>query len=306
MSRSVCCVSTEPDLNLLVTLDVLLAEGSVTGAARRLRLSASAMSRALSRLRATVGDPLLVRKGRGLVPTPRAMELRAQATRVVTEARAVLRPAAPLDPRGLRRAFTLRTTEGFVETFGATLLARVRKEAAGVQLRFVPKADKDPRLLREGVVDLETGVVDRDTGPELRTRALFRDHYVAVVREGHPLTRGRLTQARWASGEHVAFSRQGDDTLTSLGLERDVVAVVGGFGAALALARASDLVATVPALHTAGLRGGMVSFPLPFETPQLTVSMLWHQRLDADPAHRWLRRCVRESVERTTRAARSG
>src|SRR5512132_290827 len=132
-----------PDLNLLVTLDVLLTEGSVTGAARRLRLSPSAMSRALARLRETLGDPLLVRAGRGLVPTPRALELRERVSQLVQNAEAVLRPAETLDLKRLVRTFTLRTSEGFVESFGPALIARCGAEAPGVQLRFVPKPDKD-------------------------------------------------------------------------------------------------------------------------------------------------------------------
>ena len=107
-----------PDFNLLVTLDALLAEGSVARAAQRLRLSPSAMSRALARLRETTGDPLLVRAGRGLVPTPRALELRERVSQLVQDTEGVLRPAAKLDLSRLVRTFTLRTSEGFAETFG--------------------------------------------------------------------------------------------------------------------------------------------------------------------------------------------
>ena len=128
-----------PDLNLLVTLDVLLAEGSVARAAQRLRLSPSAMSRALARLRKTTGDPLLVRAGRGLVPTPRALALRERVGQLVHDGEAVLRPAEMLDLRQLTRTFTLRTREGFVENFGPDLIARVGVEAPGVRLRFVDK-----------------------------------------------------------------------------------------------------------------------------------------------------------------------
>src|SRR5215510_12048655 len=120
-----------PDLNLLLTLDVLLDEGSVARAAKRLRLSPSAMSRALSRLRAATGDPLLVRAGRGLVPTPRALELREQVSHLVQEAKVVLRPAERLDLTQLVRTFTIRSREGFVENFGADLIARVGAEAPG-------------------------------------------------------------------------------------------------------------------------------------------------------------------------------
>jgi len=299
------CRMSRPDLNLLVTLDVLLAEGSVARAARRLRLSPSAMSRALARLRETIGDPLLVRAGRGLVPTPRALELREQVSQLVLGGEAVLRPAENLDLKQLVRTFTLRTSEGFVENFGADLIARVGKEAPGVRLCFVQKPNKDSTPLREGAVDLETGVVEKTTSPELRVQALFRDRYIGVVRKGHPLSKGKITPVRYATGGHICASRHGlekgpiDDALELLGLERRiVVAIVGGFATALALARGSDLIATVPERHSGNLRAGMHSFPLPFSTPEFTVSLLWHPRLDADLAHHWLRGHVRDVCAR--------
>ena len=291
---------SRPDLNLLVTLDVLLAEGSVARAAQRLRLSPSAMSRALARLRETTGDPLLVRAGRGLVPTPRALELRERVGQVVQDGEAVLRPAGKLNLKQFVRTFTLRTSEGFVENFGPDLIARVGAEAPGVRLRFVPKADKDSKPLRDGTVDLETGVVEVTTSPEVRAQALFRDRYIGVVRKGHALSKGKITPARYATGRHISISRQGldkepiDEALKSFGVAREiVVAIVGGFATALALARASDLVASVPERHTGNLRAGMHSFPIPVSMPEFTVSLLWHPRLDADPAHHWLRGCVR-------------
>jgi DNA-binding transcriptional LysR family regulator len=289
-----------PDLNLLVALDVLLADGSVARAAERLRLSPSAMSRTLARLRTATGDPLLVRAGRGLVPTPRAIELRERVGRLVQDGEAVLRPAEKLDLRQLARTFTLRTSEGFVENFGADLIARVGRQAPGVRLRFLPKPDKDSTPLRDGSVDLETGVVGKATSPEVRAQLLFRDRLVGAVRMGHPLCGGEITPARYAAGRHIAVSRRGlaggpvDEALKPLGLEREIATVVGGFATALALARASDLVATVPERHTGSLRAGMHSFALPLATPEVTVSLLWHPRLDADLAHRWLRDCVRD------------
>ena len=288
-----------PDLNLLVTLDVLLAEGSVARAARRLQLSPSAMSRALARLRDTTGDPLLVRAGRGLVPTPRALELRERVHQLVQDGQAVLRPVAMLDLRKLVHTFTLRAREGFVESFGPDLLARVAREAPGVRLRFVQKPDKDSTLLREGAVDLETGVVGKTTGPEMRTQALFRDRTIGVVRAGHPLTRAKITPSRYAAGRHIGVSRRGldrgpiDEALKALALEREIATTVASFSTALALARTTDLIASVPERHTETLRTGMFSFPLPVATPEVTISLLWHPRLDADPAHRWLRACVR-------------
>jgi DNA-binding transcriptional LysR family regulator len=199
-----------PDLNLLVTLDAVLSEGSVVGAAKRLRLSPSAMSRALARLRETTGDPLLVRAGRGLVPTPRAVELREQVSRLVQEAIIVLRPAEQLDVRRLSRTFTLRTREGFVENFGPALIARAAAEAPGVRLCFVQKTDKESSALRDGSVDLETGVIGRATSPEIRVQALYRDRFIGVVREGHALAKGKVTAARYAAATHVAVSRPGN------------------------------------------------------------------------------------------------
>jgi DNA-binding transcriptional LysR family regulator len=289
-----------PDLNLLVTLDVLLAEGSVARAARRLRLSPSAMSRALARLRETTGDPLLVRAGRGLVPTPRALELRERVGRLVHDGKAALSPAEKLNLKQLVRTFTLRTSEGFAENFGPDLIARIGEEAPGVRLCFLQRPDKDSASLRDGIVDLETGVIGKTTAPELRVQALFRDRFIGVVRTGHPLGQGEMTPARYAAGRHIFISRRGldrgsiDEALNGLGLERQIVAIVAGFSTALALARVSDLIASVPERHTGRLRDGLHSFPLPVATPAITVSLFWHPRLDADPAHRWLRGHVKD------------
>ena len=290
---------SSPDLNLLVTLDVLLEEGSVASAARRLRLSPSAMSRTLSRLREAIGDPLLVRAGRGLVPTPRALDLRGRVGSVVQEGQALLRPAEALDLNGVARTFTLRTADGFVENFGPRLLARVGLEAPGIRLNFLQKPDKDSAVLREGRVDLETAVVEPSMGPELRTQALFRDRLIGVVNLSHPLAGERITAASYSEARHVIVSRSGfdddavDQSFLPEGISRRIASAVSGFATALALARHSDLVATVPELHTAALREGMFSFPLPVPTSGFTVSMVWHPRLDADPVHRWLRACLR-------------
>jgi DNA-binding transcriptional LysR family regulator len=291
---------SRPDLNLLFTLNVLLIEGSVARAAQRLRLSPSAMSRALARLRETIGDPLLVRAGRGLVPTPRALQVRERVSQLVQDAEAVLRPAEKLKPQEIVRTFTLRTSEGFVENFGPALIARVGREAPGVRLAFIQKPDKESTPLREGTVDLETGVIENTTAPEVRAQALFRDRFIGVVRRGHPLSKGKITLSRYANAKHIAISRRGvdmgllDEALAQLGMKRNIVTIVGGFSPALSLARSSDMVTSVPERHTRNLRAGMHGFPLPFPMPQITVSLLWHPRMDADQGHRWLRECVRD------------
>ncbi len=200
------------------------------------------------------------------------------------------------------RTFTLRNRDGFVENFGPDLIARVGEQAPGVRLRFVPKLDKDSTPLRDGSVDLETGVVGTTTGPEVRAQALFRDRFVGVVRIGHALSEGEITLSRYAAGRHIkrlaARPRQGTDRrgpCGPLGLKREIVTMVGSFFRRLSPWRVrSDLIASVPERHTGNLRDGLHSFPLPVPMPEITVSMLWHPRLDADPAHRWLRGCVRD------------
>ncbi len=233
---------------------------------------------------------------------------------IVQDGEAVLRPVEKLNLTRLIRTFTLRTSEGFLENFGPQLIACVGAEAPGVRLRFLPKPMQDNAPLRDGTVDLETGVVVSTTGPELRAQALFRDRFVGVVRADHPLSRAKMTSARYAGARHVLVSRHNRDTglidplLEKLNLDRTIATIVTGFSSALFLARNSDLVATVPERHTGVLRVGMHTFPLPFAVPEITVSLLWHPRMEADPAHRWLRGLVLEicSVQSADSIKRGG
>jgi DNA-binding transcriptional LysR family regulator len=291
------------DLNLLAALDVLLAEGSVTGAARRLGLSSSAMSRTLTRLRSATGDPLLVRAGRGLVPTPRAAALRDRVHELARDGRAILRPQiSHLDVALLDHTFTVRVSEAFLELLAGPVVAAVTQAAPRICLRFVPKTDKDARPLREGLIDLEIGVLGT-SAPEIRTQFLFYDKLVGVARLGHPLLAGKgVTPKRYAGCNHVVASREAnviepiDDVLDRLGLRRAITVVVPGYPDAMRIARQSDLVALVPRSclgncitgdHAA--TPGLESFELPLPMPEIKISAMWHPRLDADPAHRWLR-----------------
>lgn len=291
------------DLNLLVSLDALLAEGSVTGAARQLGLSPSAMSRTLARLRSATGDPLLVRAGRTLVPTPYAEELGSRVHTLTRDVQAVLRPvAAPLNLPSLDRTFTIRASEGFLELVSAPLVAAIHQAAPRLRLRFAPKRDKDVQPLREGLIDLEVGVLGK-SAPEVRVRLLFHDRFVGVVRIGHPLVAsGKMTPKRYAACNHVVASRRGaslgpvDDALAKLGLIRTILVTVPGYPDAMRMACHSDLVALVPkgCLGNAlageqAIYRGLQSFELPVRTPPIKISAMWHPRMDADPAHRWLR-----------------
>ena len=293
------------DLNLLPALNALLSEGSVTGAARRLGLSVSAMSRILARLRLTTGDPLLVRAGRSLVPTPRAIAMRDQVGEVTRDARALLGPEViEVDPTTLERTFVIRANEGFVALLAAPLVAFVVKASPHVKLRFVARLVKDALSLREGRVDLEIGVLG-NSAPEVRTQSIFRDRFVGVGRVGHPLLASPVTPATYAGCQHVVASRKAhcygpiDSALAKLGLQRTIVAVVPGFPDAVRIARESDVIAQVPrslmcaSLPSAvALAEGLAIFELPVMAPEIVISAMWHPRLDADPAHRWLRDAV--------------
>jgi DNA-binding transcriptional LysR family regulator len=256
------------------------------------------MSRTLARLREATGDQLLVRAGRAMVPTPHAQALHDRVRALVQESHAVLQPAsAGFDPRTLQRSFTVRANDGFIEAFARQLVARVAQEAPGVRLRFAPKPDKDVRPLREGLIDLDVGVLG-ESGPEVRIQALYRDRFVAAVRQGHPLlAESELTPQRYAACDHVVTSRHGraagpvDDALAAMGLARNAAVVVPSFGTALSIAAETDLVALIPLSYFEHLRsrGTLCSLALPMPTEQITVSQMWHPRLDRDPAHRWLR-----------------
>jgi DNA-binding transcriptional LysR family regulator len=293
------------DLNLLVALDALLSMRSVTGAAKVLRLSPSAMSRTLSRLREVLGDPVLVPAGRVMVATPHAEAIAAQVRSLNEAAHAVLRPAPGIDVRALKRTFTIRANEAFAVAHAARLINRVAADAPEVSLHFTPKPGKDIRALRDGAADLDIGVISGD-GAELRAQTLYRDIFVGVARRGHPLLEREMTPERYAAvghvsdGRHVAATRHGrftgpvDDALAELGLAREVKVVVPSFQAVLTVAAETDLIGLVPSLFGEAGRG-VVTFPLPVSMPEIVVSQSWHPRLDADPGHRWLRGVVFET-----------
>ncbi|MFJ1751647.1 LysR family transcriptional regulator [Kitasatospora sp. NPDC088134] len=285
------------DLNLLRVLDVLLQEHSVTRAAERLGTSPAAVSRSLARLRRAVGDPLLVRAGQGLVPTPRAVELRGEIAGLIRSCDGVLRPGAGFEAVHLHRTFTVQATELLLAAVAADLTGRLRREAPGVDTVFLPESYEDGPALRQGLVDVELGVLGR-LDPEIRTRPLTTRPPVALARHGHPLlTGGPVDAERFAAADHIGVSRQGrrhgpiDRALAELGLRRRVSVVVPSHTAAMLLARDTDLIALGLAdwlpgtVHDLRLR----AFPIPLRLPPMELGMAWHPRNDGDPAHRWFR-----------------
>ncbi|MEU0385887.1 LysR family transcriptional regulator [Streptomyces chartreusis] len=288
------------DLNLLVALDVLLEEQSVGGAARRLHLSEPAMSRTLGRIRKALGDPVLVRAGRRMVPTPRALAVRAEVSAVVERARALFTPA-DTDLRAVTRTFTLLCHDTVAAACGPDLFARVARDAPGIRLRFLTESHVDAPFLREGTADLEVGVIDT-VAPEVRVESLYEDRMVGVVRAGHPLLEGELTPERFAlEADHLTVSRRGklhgpvDEALAGLGLARRVVGSVGTFPASLFVVRATDLAGLISSWSVPLARAlGLATFDVPLRLPPVQVGLAWHPRHDADPAHGWLRGTMRE------------
>ncbi|GAA4533466.1 LysR family transcriptional regulator [Amycolatopsis samaneae] len=301
------------DANLAVALDALLSEQSVTRAAARLHTSPAAMSRTLARLRRVLQDPLLVRAGQAMVPTPRAQALREEAAAVVRGLGALLSPGTGADPATLRGTCTLQAADLVGAALATGLLGLTRREAPGVSLRFRAEDLEAGPALRDGRIDLEVGAIDH-VDPETQVEKLLTLRMVAAVRPGHPLLGDPLTPARLAAAEHVAVSRRGrftgplDTALAEHDLRRRVAVVLPGHLAAMALAARSDLVCLVPAalpgmaaspLTADATALGLHLLDIPLALPPLTIGMAWHPRQAADGAHRWLR----DAVRRTLRSA---
>jgi len=283
------------DLTLLLTLDALLQEANVTLAARRLGLSTPATSHALARIRERLDDPILVRAGRSMVLTPRAEALRPQVRSLVEDATRVLSAAVPFSPRDLKRSFTIFTTDHVLLVLGPILDRLLREEAPQVSLRFLPSVMEDWIPLRDGLADLSVCILGHFPA-EFRTRLLFTDRFVCVVREGHPVVGKRLTLDQYLALEHIVVSPLGrpssvDGVLAERGHERRIRRVVPFFLSGLHMAATTDCILTVSdraALALAStLRLRILEPPLPL--PPYSLNLLWHPRLENEPANQWLR-----------------
>jgi DNA-binding transcriptional LysR family regulator len=294
------------DLGLLVMLDALLQEGSVTGAARRTGRSPPAVSHALARLRARLRDPLLVRTGRGMVPTPRADALRARVHALVTEASLALSPEAPLEPAALERGFTVLATDYVLTILGLELDRALHAEAPSLSLRFSPNTPDDPGRLRDGGADLAVGIYG-NLPSEMRTRQLLTDRFVVVVRTDHPGVGKRLSLDGYLALPHLQVAPRGqpggylDDLLGARGLRRRVARAIPYFLPALFLASRTDYLLTVSERIAERMAPGLglriLEPPLPLEP--YALSLVWHPRFDGDAGHRFLR----EVLARVARAA---
>lgn len=291
------------DLNLLVALDALLTERSVSAAARRLHLTEPATSRALGRIRRTTGDQILVRTGHTMVPTPRALEIQAEVSDLVRRAQAVFASVGMPDLTDLDRTFTILSSDMLIAAVGPDLLDRLAIEAPAVRIRFLPEPTPSADPLRDGTADLEIGEID-STAPEIRVETLGADDAVLIVRVGHPLTTGPVTLDRVVTARHVVASRRGrfrgplDDALAAQGLRRNVAVAVPSHTAALRMVAHSDLVGIAPRRlgRSALTAAGLAVLDLDLALPPLPVSLAWHPRNDADAPHRWLRTYLRDVI----------
>jgi DNA-binding transcriptional LysR family regulator len=301
-----------PDLNLLIALDALLQEGNVSRAATRVGLSTPAMSHALARLRTQLGDPLLVRAGQRMVPTPRATDLKDRVHALAQEVRAVLAPPAPADLRSVQRAFRVRTTDQFLSILNPALDRRLRA-APGIAIHVMPVQREDAILLREGTIDLAIGVYDyspySDLPSDLRIQKLFEDHYVSVVRRDHPTVGRSLTLDQYAELEHIQVSVRGppggyvDELLAAQGRRRRIARAVPYFIAALELVAQTDYVLTLAVRYARKMAPRfdvrLVQPPRSLGLEPYQVSQIWHPRNDRDAAHRFLRDAVADAARKS-------
>jgi DNA-binding transcriptional LysR family regulator len=286
------------NLNLLVALDALLAERSVTVAARRAHVTPSAMSHALSQLRELFDDAILVRAGRGMALTPRAQELVYPLHRVLVDAQRILRDRPQFEPGATRRHFVVAAPDFLATLLLPGLLASVRKRAPGVTIEIVSSVRRgNAWMLEAGELDLALGAIV-DEAPGIRRKDLCTEGFSCAVRRGHPAIRGRISLEQYVAAEHVVITlgddnspTWADEALTRLGHQRRVVLRVRYFGVVPLVVARTDLVVTAPSMllrYFADLVPLQLLAP-PIALPTYPEEMYWHERFDGDPAHRWFR-----------------
>jgi DNA-binding transcriptional LysR family regulator len=293
---------TGVDLNLLVVFDSLLQERNVSRAAHTLASTQPSVSRALNRLRSWFGDPLFVRSRRGVTPTERALELAPVVIDVVARARGLLRAPVGFDPNTCSRTFRVMTADYAQCTAFPIIIACLKERAPKISLQLEPWSLSGMRdALERGQVDLVLSPsVSR--APGLHRAHLFSDDFVTVVRSDHPTVGDRLSLRQYAHLSHLQVAPDGrpggavDDALQERRLERAVALRVPSFAAAPLIVASSDMVCTLPARVRdayAALKLRTVSTPL--RLGGFTLDAIWHDRADADPAHRWLRALMVEA-----------
>lgn len=289
------------DLNLLVALHALLDEGSVTRAAERMGVTQSAMSRTLARLRALLDDPLLVRTRHGMRPSPRAEALRAPLSRLMVDAAAIVERRAEFDPARSDHTFTVASSDYAQLALLPGLLARLARDAPGVNLSVLYDSRRTAEQLEDGVVDLAIGPAGFLPSEQLQQQHLLRDGFVVVLRADHPDAE-HLDLDRYCALRHALTSPQGkpgglvDPLLAARGRHRRVALVAPSFLVVGQLVAQSDLVSTLPT-RVAGALARTLPLRLltpPLDIPGFELRQHWHPHRQGDPAHAWFRGLVRE------------
>ncbi|WP_085315692.1 LysR family transcriptional regulator [Derxia lacustris] len=284
------------DLNLLVTLEALLAEQNVTKAAARLHLSQPAVSAQLSRLRDLFDDPLLLPAQRGMTPTAKALELAGPLQQALDQVRATLASHGSFDPLTARLTLAIACTDYLQATLAKRLILKLRTAAPGmrVALRNLDIPGLEAQMTR-GDVDLAL-MTPQAAPPGLRSRHLFDERYVLIGRRGHPQLRAGITAERLAGLEHVIVSPLGggfatpvDEALALVGLKRNVVLSAASFLLVPEIVAESDFVALIPARLMQGRADRLQSVECPFPLDGFEVGMVWHERNHGHPGQRWLR-----------------
>lgn len=287
------------DLNLLSALEVFLDERSVTRAAKRLHLSVSATSRLLDRIRRQFDDPILVRSGRGLVPTPRAEALYERVDRLLAEARVLARGETEVDPGRLKRDFMVVASEAVLSFLAGPLVAHLEECAPGVRCAFL--TDGREWLLRNPTgADLVIRAV-RVHEPEVLMESILTDRMVGVCRADHPILSGEITMDRYLAVRHVVNSRQGgfNSSIDSeLGIQRNVLASAP-IAMALWVLLSTDLVGACYEQMERSIVAalGLATFEIPGPLKPVEVWQAWHPRHDSDPVHKWLRATIRSVAQ---------
>jgi DNA-binding transcriptional LysR family regulator len=287
------------DLNLLVTLEALLSERSVTRAAARLNLSQPSVSIQLAKLREIYRDPLLLPNPRGMLPTARALGLLAPLRQTLADVGRLVAPEQPFDPRQAEVTWQLAAADAAEYAILLPMLPRLRLAAPKSRLAIREAAPKRmSRDLADGVIDL--GFLSREEAPaELRHRPLFHENYLLVGRRDHPLLQRPPSLEQFCQLEFVMVSQDGggfrtqiDTLLAAQGLTRRVVMSVPHFLFIPALLAKSDMVAMLPSRMLGELLGELRTCAAPLEMPGYDMVMVWHERSHLDPAHSWLREQV--------------
>jgi len=295
------------DLNLLVTLDVLLSEHNVTRAAQRLNFSQPSVSVHLAKLRDIFGDPLLLPGPRGMRPTARADELREPLRQALEGLQRAVSPADPFDPARATHTWSVAAADYGELTIVQPALAGLRAAAPGTRLAVLGSApSRMARQAEQGEIDLALHATQY-APPGLRHRVLFSERYVLAGRAGHPRLKRRPTLAQFCALDHLIVSPDGgsfhgftDDALAAAGVARRVVLSVPHFLFALSALAGTDLVAMLPSRLVRGNPALKLVEP-PVEVPGFEMAMFWHERSHRDPAHQWLREHLAASVEQPAR-----